>query len=403
MRPNEGKGGMDPPVHPEGPPRPRLAVVTHAFYPSVGGAERYHLITADRLSRVAQVCVFTAVGNQRHSPALPGDRPPGFPVVYLPSRRVVGEHWIDGSALRSALERFQPDLLWTNQPSPSADTAARWALGKGVPWITTYHADPTSRNPAVWVYSAWEVRLLRRAHRILVTSEHYREKLVQRGVPAGRIEVDPPGPTLGGDGISSRVLPTSPRDAPGKSQPFLFVGALDGAHAYKRLDLLLGALDRLLREGKEIHLWVVGEGPRRPHWEAWTRSRGLSSHVEFLGRLPDRDLAERYARAWATVLPAISDREGFGLAALDSVQFRCPVVASDAVAAGREFARLGCGLTFPAKDPRGLPTALGRLWQDPSLRSRLAERCGEVSSQFSWERTIQPVLRELFPGKPDDP
>jgi hypothetical protein len=68
----------------------RVAVVSHGFFPSVGGSERYHLFTARALAREVDVHVFTSALNldptRSRAPAASTARVGPLTVQYLPSR-----------------------------------------------------------------------------------------------------------------------------------------------------------------------------------------------------------------------------------------------------------------------------------------------------------------------------
>ncbi|MCI4317571.1 MAG: glycosyltransferase family 4 protein, partial [Thermoplasmata archaeon] len=187
------------------PSRARLAIVTHGFFPSVGGSERYHEFTARAMVGVAEVRVFTSDLNLRFAEAVSGEnrsaRGPdhtGLVVEYLPSVSLANEKWVSGRKLWNRLRAFRPDVVWTNQPSPTGAMGALFALVTSTPWIATYHADIAGRPAWHRMYQRLEYRLLRHADAVLVTSEHYRRKLVTRGVEDRRITAVPTGPYLGG-------------------------------------------------------------------------------------------------------------------------------------------------------------------------------------------------------------
>ena len=85
---------------------------------------------------------------------------------------------------------------------------------------------------------------------------------------------------------------------------------------YKRLDLGVAACERLGRR-----LVVIGDGPQA---RRLGRGRPPGSRVEFLGRQPDRVVAEHYRAARALLFPG---EEDFGIVPLEAMAHGCPVVA----------------------------------------------------------------------------
>jgi glycosyltransferase involved in cell wall biosynthesis len=378
--------------------RGRVAVVSHGFYPSVGGSERYHWITATALTDEADVEVFTSDRNLASgAPAPPGRVPLGpIGVHYLPSRKLDAEKFVRPTRLWRALRRFDPDVVWGNHPSPTADVGALFALMTRRPWVATYHADVSTDRWRNRRYLALEMWLLRRARTVLVTSERYRATLVGRGVEAARIVVVPPGPFIG-DGVLPVV--SSRESGARPDAPFLFVGALDTGHAYKRLDILLRAFASLPRDGPIPSLDVVGEGDLRPGMEELARTLGISERVRFLGQQGDRELAERFVGARALILPSPESTEGFGNVAVEAIQYGCPVVVSSNVAVGDLLGPAGAAAVFDPAQPGSLGEVLLRLATDPAWRKSLAEGAKATAPSLRWDSLLGPMtapVRELL-------
>lgn len=95
---------------------------------------------------------------------------------------------------------------------------------------------------------------------------------------------------------------------------FLFVGELT---RHKRVAVALEAARRARARMK-----VVGTGP-----DAERLQGEYGDVAEFLGRIPDADVADLYARARALVVPNV---EEFGIAAVESQAAGRPVIAIDA-------------------------------------------------------------------------
>jgi glycosyltransferase involved in cell wall biosynthesis len=134
---------------------------------------------------------------------------------------------------------------------------------------------------------------------------------------------------------------------------YLLVG---GFVPYKREEIALEAFRALDRR-----LVVVGDGPRRAALEA-----GAPKNVTFLGRVPDAELADLYARCRALVYP---QEEDFG------------IVAVEAQAAGRPVIALGAGGALdtvrPLRAPRGDDAATG-VW----ISSQSCEAVIEAVARF---------------------
>lgn len=367
----------------------RVAVVSPVWSPSVGGAERTHRLVAQALARQARVEVFT--------PALPGAEPPHSElppapggnlaptVVRLPGIQVLGERVIRPGSLWTALWGFRPDVVWSHAPSVAGDVAGFYARVAGVPWLALYHGDPQRTRPYAGAYVRFESRWLAAADGVFVHTERYRDRLHERGVHGPRILLARPGPGLGDGTAPSGGAPLRGGE-PGADHPFLFVGGLDAARAYKRPESLLRALAELRRRRGSVFAWFVGDGARRHDLEQLARELGVASEVCFLGRLDDGELARRLGQAWALVLPSDSS-EGFGLAVIEAAQFGCPSVVSSEVSSAPYFASMGFAKVFAASEPGGLARALDELLE-PRVRDAFAERARAAAPSLTWDRAL---------------
>jgi glycosyltransferase involved in cell wall biosynthesis len=373
---------------PEAPKRrPRIAGVTAAYFPSVGGVERYVHRGLASLGEWADVRVFTSDANL----LVPGRTTPSsdVPVRYLPSWPVFNERVVRPRALWSALAAYDPDLIWTQHPSVTGDFAGMFAILHQRPWIATYHADIAPWKPYGRAFSRWEALALARSDAVMVSSERYRSKLRARRIPDRVVRVVPLCGWIG-DGTPPPPCRTKVRDedVAGSDHPLLFVGGLDRARAYKRPELLLVAAERLRQRGIDVKVSFVGDGDRRQELETEVARRGLQGSVEFLGAIPDVELAERYRRAWAFVLPSDNDIEGFGAVCMEAIQYGCPVVTSDAVVAGELLARRQAAIVYAANDSDGLAHALETLWASGDLRAQMSRAAVQLAPEYTWARVL---------------
>ena len=362
----------------------RIAHVTATFPPYHGGTGNVAYHHARVLSqRGHDVTVFTAAPAGGEVP--PEGRLP-FPVAYLPAR------WRMGNApytpeLSAALRGF--DLIHLHWPYIfGAEMALAAARRAHVPLVVTYHNDllaPGWRGAAFAAYRHLsQSRVLGQADQVVATSLDYAghshlRPLARRGrvvaVPNG-VDVDRFAPAEARD-------PT-PRErwgvAPGAPM-VLFVGALDRAHWFKGVPVLLEAVTRV--PGAAVV--VAGEGDLRRELQALGASR-LGERCHFAGRVPAAALPGLYQAADVTVLPSTTRGEAFGMVLLESMACGTPVVASDLPGVRSVVEHEGDGLLVPPGRADALATALGRLLADADLRGRMGARGrAKVVARYSWE------------------
>ncbi len=149
------------------------------------------------------------------------------------------------------------------------------------------------KNPIVIALSRWlEMFLYKRATHILVNSPAYREYMIAKGVPEGKVTYIAYGTDI--DMFTPDVDGTSIRAELGLQDKFvvLYAGALGQAND---IDTLLRAAQRLQSYDK-IYFVLFGDGKERPRLEAEAQRMNLSN-VLFAGVRPKKDMPRIIAAA----------------------------------------------------------------------------------------------------------
>jgi glycosyltransferase involved in cell wall biosynthesis len=114
---------------------------------------------------------------------------------------------------------------------------------------------------------------------------------------------------------------------------------------YRHIDLAVQAFNRL-----GLPLVIAGDGRDRPRLEALA-----NSNITFLGRVPDEDLPDLFARCRAYVLPGIED---FGIAPVQAQAAGRPVIARRAGGALDTIVEGETGAFFDETTPEALAAAV---------------------------------------------
>ncbi len=118
------------------------------------------------------------------------------------------------------------------------------------------------------------------------------------------------------------VPPPSRAGSP-SSVEILFVGRLLPA---KGLSLLFTSIAELAREGFDISLTIVGDGPARRHFEQAAQAAGVFDRTRFLGAVGQDGIRERYAGADLFCLPSFA--EGIPVVAMEAMAMGLPVIST---------------------------------------------------------------------------
>lgn len=158
-----------------------------------------------------------------------------------------------------------------------------------------------------------------------------------------------------------------------------FIGRLD---PIKRIPDLIDAM-RSLPGDTTLH--IFGEGADDGRIEAKISGAGLRGRVMLHGAVARPQIA--LEKIDVLVLP--SEAEGFGLVLIEAMAAGVPVVATN-VPGIRDVVRNETdGLLVPAGDPVAISRAIGRLMDDPQLRSRLiVEGLKTVRRRYAWDAVL---------------
>lgn len=365
--------------------RLRIAQVTATFPPYHGGTGNVAYHNARELARLGHdVHVFTATypdAGRRSSYD-------GVTVHRLASPFRFGNAPFLPSLLR--LPRF--DLVHLHYPFYFGGEmiAVRWLL-TGQPYVVTYHQDVIFAGPLRYPEQIHDRlvgrRILQAARRVYATSSDYarasRLRVLLNASPA-TLDVLPNGvdgnrftPTADGSMWRGRygLLPAD--------RVVLFVGALDRAHYFKGVRVLLESLARL-REPR-VKLLVVGAGDLLTTYRAQATELGVAEQVIFCGYVPDHALPGHYAASDVVVLPSTTMGEAFGVVLLEAMATARPVVASRLPGVRTVVVEEQTGLLAEPGDVGDLAAKLRTLLADPT-RARAMGLAGRalVERQYDW-------------------
>jgi glycosyltransferase involved in cell wall biosynthesis len=255
---------------------------------------------------------------------------------------------------------------------------------------SAFQAAPLPVAAATWLLERTVPAAFRSAP-VIAVSESTKLDLVARGMDANRIRVVPNGidPDL------FRPAPVRRAERP----TLLVIGRL---RKYKRVDLIVSAVGRLVAQGIDVELEIAGDGDERASLERQIRELGLESRVRLLGFIDEADKRDRLRRAWIHVLT--SSKEGWGISNMEAAACGTHSVASDVPGLRESVLDGETGLLVPHGDVEALTAALGRLIRDDETRERLGRGARALAERFSWGAAadgVEAVLRDVVARRPD--
>ncbi len=264
-----------------------------------------------------------------------------------------------------------------------------------IPYVVTYHQDVIHggfKNIAACAYnSTIQSSVLYNARKIFVTSMDYgknskikriiqkREKdtvEIQNGVDLSIFKQD----------VHSDLIKKD-LELEGRNI-VLFVGALDTAHYFKGVDILLKSF-------KEIHsantfLVIVGDGDLKQKYIQQSEESGVADSTLFTGRISNEELIKYYSIADLLVLPSVTMGEAFGMVLIEAMACSKAVIASN-LPGVRSVVDNGInGMLVNPGDITDLSQKMRYLLDNKDIRDNFGvEGHKKVEKNYSWDKIAQ--------------
>jgi glycosyltransferase involved in cell wall biosynthesis len=256
-----------------------------------------------------------------------------------------------------------------------------------IPVVAHIHGFEFRRQWRLKVYWALFRLALRHADRLVAVSRDVEQGLLRKGFPAEKVR------------LVYNACPVQAAGRPDREAMRRRFG-LDGTHfaaGYlgrvvpgKRIDVMLEATARLVKQWPGFRFLVAGQGASEAALQARTRELGLGERVRFCGWVEDP--FSFLAALDALVL--LSDSEGLPVSLLEAMHVGLPLVVNR-VGGIPEVVEDGVtGFVLEGLDPASVAERFLRLARDPGLRERLA-REGQrlVAEKFSLEKQAAEMRR----------
>lgn len=351
------------------------------FYPFTGGVENYvYYLSRELVKSGNQVKVICA-----NEPHIEGNQiVEGIEVERLSYMGKIANTNVT-TGLPSALSVGDYDIIHTHIPTPwSADWSAFYSNTKDKPLVVTYHNDIIGKGLAsliARVYNSIGLNyVLKSADKIVITQPNYLESSLYLSKYRDKIEVIP-------NGVDVDKFRPEKDNKDENNNTIFFLSVLDEYHRYKGLDYLLEALKIVKNKISDVKLIVGGKGVLLDHYQEMAASLGLKDDVEFVGFIPDEEIAEYYSLADVFVLPSISSlQEGFGIVALEALACQTPVITTDIVGVARDLEKNEAGIVIPPKDIEKLAGALLNIFGDVEIQGEMGRRGRKlVKEKYTWK------------------
>jgi glycosyltransferase involved in cell wall biosynthesis len=283
-------------------------------------------------------------------------------------------------ATARSVARFAPDVVHVHWWFPGGLAVWPRFARSAPPYVMTSHGTDLFLLDRLPAARAIARPIFRGAAEVTVISSPLVARAESLGVSRSRISVIP----MPVDDATARAMDEAPR-SPGDGRTLLFVGRLIER---KGAAFAVRAVAELARQGRDVRLVIVGDGPERAALSALATSLDVAGRIELTGALATSSVRDWYERATILLMPTITDwkgeQEGFGMVVVEAMAHGIPVVASRSGGIPDIIRDGETGVLVPEGDANAIAASVARLLDHPAEAERLgAAARADVRERFA--------------------
>jgi rhamnosyl/mannosyltransferase len=288
-------------------------------------------------------------------------------------------------------------ILHVHLPNPMASFALFCAFlcGRDMSNIVIHwHSDIVKQKLLLALYKPLQSWLLRRAKKVIVTSQNYLDSSEPLQPFIKKCEVIP----IGIDSIEGSVDQNLVSRIKDKYENKKIIFSL-GRHIYYK------GFEYLVEAAKDVNdavFLIGGKGPDTEKYRRMIEEYQLQNTVFLLGRIEVDELPSYYAAADVYAFPSIEKSEAFGVVQLESMSVGTPIVATNIKGSGVPWVNehMTSGLICEPKNALALSNSLNQILTDEELRHTLSigakKRFNEVFNKSKMIDSIDSVYKKLL-------
>ncbi len=238
--------------------------------------------------------------------------------------------------------------------------------------------------------AAIEGLVYRRASRLIVLSEAFRQELIRRyRIPAERVRIVPGG--VDTQRFHMEVGRREAREQLGWPVDRPVMVAVRRHVRRMGLEELIDAVGGVKGRHPDVLLMLGGTGPISGELRQRISEKGLEQSVRLLGRVPDEQLPLVYRAADLSVVPT-QMLEGFGLITLESLASGTPVLVTPVGGLPETLMPFAPQCVFPDKTAEAMANTLDEVLRGARTLPSEADCRAYAIGNFAWETIAAKVV-----------
>lgn len=167
-----------------------------------------------------------------------------------------------------------------------------------------------------------------------------------------------------------------------------FCGRID---MYKGVDVLLKAFQILDTKGRNIRLFIIGDGLQREAMEKMSKVLKIDNKVIWLGSLNHNEVMKYYRKSFCIIVP--STKEPFSTVALEGMSYGIPVICSDIGGFVEMITDGKDGILFKSGSEKNLSEKIEMLIENRAKRKEICcNALRTVEKKYTWDINARKTL-----------
>ena len=158
--------------------------------------------------------------------------------------------------------------------------------------------------------------------------------------------------------------------------------------ATKRVELLINAVEILHKQGRNLHLAVIGGGSGEQSLRQVVKQKNLADVIEITGRLDPQAMPQLYRQS--DIFVSATLQEGMSNAMLEAAASALPIVTT--ACEGLDELIKNNGIIVEKPDAQSMAQAIEKLARDENLYNQMSLASRLSAENFTWQNTAKQYL-----------
>lgn len=281
------------------------------------------------------------------------------------------------------------DIVHVHLPNPLATLPLLFLKLKKTKIVLHWHCDIVEQKLMYFFYAPFEYFILKKADRVITTSENYARNSPSLKKFASKTKVVP----IGIDSLKvlqkSQQLDNIIRNNHGKKIIF----SLGRLVRYKGFRYLIEAARDI---SDDAIIVIGGVGPLEKALKDSIVQYKLEKKVFLVGRISNEELGYYFQKCSIYCFPSITRNEAFGVSQLEAMSFGKPIISTNILGSGVSWVNMHMesGIVVPPKDSSALSKSINELMCNEVLFEKLSKGSRErYDAKFTKNNMVESFLK----------